>query len=147
MGRGNLKGKSDKSGKGEGHVVYVGVSCVCIMCGSAHSCGGVVNCYYYCTFYHVYCFCVYMIEMYTTCCNRAFLWRSSECPANGRGVSRRGSRVPHPHHEPVPLPGRGGTEERGKEGTNQDHRRPAENLTQLYLVSVILCRITQLCRS
>ena len=40
-------GKSGKSGvsrgKGEGHVVHAGVNCVCNVCGSAHSCGCVVN--------------------------------------------------------------------------------------------------------
>ena len=40
-------GKSGKSGishgKGEGHVVYASVNCVCNVCGSAHSCGCVVN--------------------------------------------------------------------------------------------------------
>ena len=30
-------------GKGEGHVVHAGVNCVCNVCGSTHSCGGVVN--------------------------------------------------------------------------------------------------------
>ena len=30
-------------GKGEGHVVHAGVNCVCNVCGSAHSCGCVVN--------------------------------------------------------------------------------------------------------
>ena len=30
-------------GKGEGHVVQAGVNCVCNVCGSAHSCGCVVN--------------------------------------------------------------------------------------------------------
>ena len=30
-------------GKGEGHVVYASVNCVCNVCGSAHSCGCVVN--------------------------------------------------------------------------------------------------------
>ena len=50
-------GKSGIShGKGEGHVVHAGVNCVCNVCGSAHSCGCVVNVrqpfeyyyYYYC---------------------------------------------------------------------------------------------------
>ena len=40
-------GKSGKSGvshgKGEGHVVHAGVNCVCNVCGSARSCGCVVN--------------------------------------------------------------------------------------------------------
>ena len=37
-------GKSGKShGKGEGHVVHAGINCVCNVCGSAHSCGCVVN--------------------------------------------------------------------------------------------------------
>ena len=44
---GSRVGKSGKSGvshgKGEGHVVHAGVNCVCNMCGSAHSCGWVVN--------------------------------------------------------------------------------------------------------
>ena len=39
--------KSGKSGishgKGEGHVVHAGVNCVCNVCGSAHSCGCVVD--------------------------------------------------------------------------------------------------------
>ena len=39
--------KSGKSGishgKGEGHVVHAGVNCVFNVCGSAHSCGCVVN--------------------------------------------------------------------------------------------------------
>ena len=30
-------------GKGEDHVVHAGVNCVCKVCGSAHSCGCVVN--------------------------------------------------------------------------------------------------------
>ena len=30
-------------GKGEGHVVYASVNCVCNVCGSAQSCGCVVN--------------------------------------------------------------------------------------------------------
>ena len=46
-GVGYRVGKSGKSGvphcKGERHVVHAGVNCVCNMCGSAHSCGGVVN--------------------------------------------------------------------------------------------------------
>ena len=46
-GVGGRVGKSDKSGvshgKGEGHVVHAGVNCVCNVCGSAHSCGCVVN--------------------------------------------------------------------------------------------------------
>ena len=46
-GVGGRVGKSGKSGishgKGEGHVVHVGVICVCNVCGSAHSCGCVVN--------------------------------------------------------------------------------------------------------
>ena len=29
--------------QGEGHVVYASVNCVCNVCGSAHSCGCVVN--------------------------------------------------------------------------------------------------------
>ena len=29
--------------KGEGHVVHAGVNCVCNVCGSARSCGCVVN--------------------------------------------------------------------------------------------------------
>ena len=37
-------GKSGIShGKGEGHVVHAGVNCVCNVCGSAHSCGCLVN--------------------------------------------------------------------------------------------------------
>ena len=44
---GGRVGKSGKSGvshgKGEGHVVHAGVNCVCNVCGSAHSCGCVVN--------------------------------------------------------------------------------------------------------
>ena len=46
-GVGGRVGKSGKSGvshgKGEGHVVHAGVNCVCNVCGSAHSCGCVVN--------------------------------------------------------------------------------------------------------
>ena len=46
-GVGGRVGKSGKSGishgKGEGHVVYASVNCVCNVCGSAHSCGCVVN--------------------------------------------------------------------------------------------------------
>ena len=43
-GRVSKSGKSGVShGKGEGHVVHAGVNCVCNMCGSAHSCGCVVN--------------------------------------------------------------------------------------------------------
>ena len=46
-GVGRRVGKSGKSGvshgKGEGHVVHAGVNCVCNVCGSAHSCGCVVN--------------------------------------------------------------------------------------------------------
>ena len=46
-GVGGRVGKSGKSGishgKGEGHVVYASVDCVCNVCGSAHSCGCVVN--------------------------------------------------------------------------------------------------------
>ena len=42
-GVGGRVGKSGKSGishgKGEGHVVYASVNCVCNVCGSAHSCG------------------------------------------------------------------------------------------------------------
>ena len=39
-----LDGRSGIShGKGEGHVVYASVNCVCNVCGSAHSCGCVVN--------------------------------------------------------------------------------------------------------
>ena len=44
---GGRVGKSGKSGvshgKGEGHVVHAGVNCVCNVCGSARSCGCVVN--------------------------------------------------------------------------------------------------------
>ena len=37
-------GKSEVShGKGEGHIVHVGVNGVCNVCASAHSCGCVVN--------------------------------------------------------------------------------------------------------
>ena len=46
-GVGGRVGKSGKSGishgKGEGHAVYASVNCVCNVCGSAHSCGCVVN--------------------------------------------------------------------------------------------------------
>ena len=46
-GVGGRVGKSCKSGvshgKGEGHVVHAGVNCVCNVCGSARSCGCVVN--------------------------------------------------------------------------------------------------------
>ena len=46
-GVGSRVSKSGKScvshGKGEGHVVHAGVNCVCNVCGSAHSCGCVVN--------------------------------------------------------------------------------------------------------
>ena len=46
-GVGGRVGKSGKSGvshgKGEGHVVHAGVNCVCNVCGSARSCGCVVN--------------------------------------------------------------------------------------------------------
>ena len=46
-GVGGRVGKSGKSGishgKGEGHGVHAGVNCVCNVCGSAHSCGCVVN--------------------------------------------------------------------------------------------------------
>ena len=43
-GVGGRVGKSGKShGKGEGHVVHTGLNCVCNVCGSAHSCGCVVN--------------------------------------------------------------------------------------------------------
>ena len=46
-GVGGRVGKSGKSGishgKGEGHVVYAGINCVCNVCGSTHSCGCVVN--------------------------------------------------------------------------------------------------------
>ena len=46
-GVGGRVGKSGKSGvshgKGEGHVVHAGVNCICNVCGSAHSCGCVVN--------------------------------------------------------------------------------------------------------
>ena len=46
-GVGGRVGRSGKSGishgKGEGHVVYASVNCVCNVCGSAHSCGCVVN--------------------------------------------------------------------------------------------------------
>ena len=46
-GVGGRVGKSGKSGilhgKGEGHVVYASVNRVCNVCGSAHSCGCVVN--------------------------------------------------------------------------------------------------------
>ena len=36
-------GRYISHGKGEGHVVHAGVNCVCNGCGSAHSCGCVVN--------------------------------------------------------------------------------------------------------
>ena len=62
-GVGGRVGKSGKSGishgKDEGRVVHAGVNCVCIVCGSAHLCGCVVNgtfaraafwYYYYCLF-------------------------------------------------------------------------------------------------
>ena len=46
-GVGGSVGNSDKSGvshgKGEGHVVHAGVNCVCNVCGSARSCGCMVN--------------------------------------------------------------------------------------------------------
>ena len=46
-GVGGRVGKSGKSGishgKGENHVVHAGVNCACNVCGSAHSCGCVVN--------------------------------------------------------------------------------------------------------
>ena len=46
-GVGGRVGKSCKSGvshgKGEDHVVHAGVNCVCNVCGSARSCGCVVN--------------------------------------------------------------------------------------------------------
>ena len=43
-GRVSRSGKSGISyGKGEGHVVYASVNCVCNVCGSTHSCGCVVN--------------------------------------------------------------------------------------------------------
>ena len=46
-GVGGRVGKSGKfgisHGKSEGHVVYASVNCVCNVCGSAHSCGCVVN--------------------------------------------------------------------------------------------------------
>ena len=45
VGVGGRVGKSDKSGvsHGKDHVVHAGVNCVRNMCGSAHSCGCVVN--------------------------------------------------------------------------------------------------------
>ena len=47
IGVGGRVGKSGKSsishGKGEGHVVYASVNCVCNVCSSAHSCGCMVN--------------------------------------------------------------------------------------------------------
>ena len=43
-GRVDKSGKSGVShGKGEGHVVQAGINCVRNVCGSAHSCGCVVN--------------------------------------------------------------------------------------------------------
>ena len=43
-GVGGRVGKSGIShGKGEGHIVHAGVNGVCNVCGSAHSCGCVVN--------------------------------------------------------------------------------------------------------